>query len=92
MRKSFSGVRYWVRASGIRKISIDNSVVNIFAISAIDFDNVERKLRLYYLSAVYPIARDWALGHPTNKVNLLFISTLCFAWTLDDVILCVENF
>ena len=33
------------------------------------FDMVERKLRLYYVSAVFPIARDWALWR-NPRVNL----------------------
>lgn len=32
--------------------------VNIFHISAIDFDIVERRLHLYYMSAVFPITCD----------------------------------
>ena len=31
------------------------------------FDMVERRLRLYYVSAVFPIARDWALWRPEGK-------------------------
>ena len=33
------------------------------------FDIVERRLGLYYVSAVFPIARDWALWRNT-RVNL----------------------
>ena len=36
-------------------LSNDNSFVNIFAISAIDFDIVKRSLLLYYVSVVFPL-------------------------------------
>ena len=43
--------------------------VDIIAKSAIEFDIVEKRLRLYYVSAVFPIARDGALRRNT-RVNL----------------------
>ena len=49
--------------------------VNVFDVSfsfGIDFDIVQRRLSLYYVSAVLPIAHDCSLTgvgfHPTNKI------------------------